>query len=73
FYIPRGFAHGFAVLSDLAEFQYKCDAYYAPQAEAGILWNDPDLNIAWPVTQPVISPKDRQNPRLKDLPPDCFF
>ncbi|MDR1453513.1 MAG: dTDP-4-dehydrorhamnose 3,5-epimerase, partial [Candidatus Margulisbacteria bacterium] len=39
FYIPRGFAHGFAVLSDLAEFQYKCDAYYAPQAEAGILWN----------------------------------
>ncbi|MDR2429255.1 MAG: dTDP-4-dehydrorhamnose 3,5-epimerase, partial [Candidatus Margulisbacteria bacterium] len=41
FYIPRGFAHGFAVLSDSAEFQYKCDAYYAPQAEAGILWNDP--------------------------------
>jgi dTDP-4-dehydrorhamnose 3,5-epimerase len=73
FYIPRGFAHGFAVLSDSAEFQYKCDAYYAPQAEAGILWNDPDLKIDWPVTQPVISAKDRQNPRLKDLPEECFF
>jgi dTDP-4-dehydrorhamnose 3,5-epimerase len=73
FYIPQGFAHGFAVLSDAAEFQYKCDAYYAPQSEAGILWNDPDLNIAWPVVRPVISPKDRQNPRLRDLPEECFF
>lgn len=73
FYIPRGFAHGFAVLSDSAEFQYKCDAYYAPQAEAGILWNDPDLNIDWPVAQPIISAKDRQNPRLRDLPEECFF
>ena len=73
FYIPKGFAHGFAVLSATAELQYKCDAYYAPQAEAGILWNDPDLNIDWPVAQPVISAKDRQNPRLKDLPGECFF
>ncbi|GBR75653.1 dTDP-4-dehydrorhamnose 3,5-epimerase [Candidatus Termititenax persephonae] len=73
FFIPRGFAHGFAVLSDSAEFQYKCDAYYAPQAEVGIFWNDPDLKIDWPVAAPLVSAKDRQNPRLKDLPLDCFF
>ncbi|MDR1323945.1 MAG: dTDP-4-dehydrorhamnose 3,5-epimerase [Candidatus Margulisbacteria bacterium] len=73
FFIPKGFAHGFVVLSDLAEFQYKCDAPYAPQAEAGILWNDPDLKIDWPIAAPIISAKDRQNPQLKDLPPDCFF
>jgi dTDP-4-dehydrorhamnose 3,5-epimerase len=73
FFIPQGFAHGFAVLSDLAEFQYKCDASYAPQAEAGILWNDPDLKIDWPVAAPLISTKDQQNPQLRDLPEDCFF
>jgi dTDP-4-dehydrorhamnose 3,5-epimerase len=61
------------VLSDLAEFQYKCDTPYAPQAEAGILWNDPDLKIDWPIAAPLISVKDRQNPRLQDLPEECFF
>ncbi|MDR1997834.1 MAG: dTDP-4-dehydrorhamnose 3,5-epimerase [Candidatus Margulisbacteria bacterium] len=73
FYIPKGFAHGFAVLSETAEFQYKCDAYYAPQAEAGILWNDPDLKIDWQIREPVISEKDRKLPLLKDLPESSFF
>nr|MBP7180680.1 dTDP-4-dehydrorhamnose 3,5-epimerase [Dysgonamonadaceae bacterium] len=49
FFLPRGFAHGFVVLSDEAVFQYKCDNYYAPQAEGGILWNDPTLNIDWQI------------------------
>ena len=66
FYIPKGFAHGFAVLSDTAEFQYKCDAYYAPGEELGILWNDPELAIDWPINDPIISEKDKKNPLLKD-------
>lgn len=73
FYIPKGFAHGFAVLSDSAEFQYKCDDYYAPGQEAGLLWNDPELNIDWQVREPLISEKDKKNFSLKDLPQDCFF
>ncbi|MDR2431376.1 MAG: dTDP-4-dehydrorhamnose 3,5-epimerase [Candidatus Margulisbacteria bacterium] len=73
FLIPRGFAHGFAVLSDFAEFQYKCDDYYAPQAEAGIRWNDPELNIDWKTRAPVISGKDRDLPLLRELAPDYFF
>ena len=73
FYIPKGFAHAFAVLSDIAEFQYKCDDYYAPQAEAGILWNDPELKIDWKVKEPLISEKDQKNPLLKDLPEEYFF
>lgn len=61
FFIPRGFAHGFAVLSDEALFQYKCDNYYAPEAEDGILWNDPTLSIEWPVEEGsvLLSEKDR--------------
>lgn len=73
FYIPKGFAHGFAVLSDSAEFQYKCDDYYAPGQEAGLLWNDPELNIDWQVREPLISEKDKKNFLLKDLPQDYFF
>ncbi|MDR1114341.1 MAG: dTDP-4-dehydrorhamnose 3,5-epimerase [Candidatus Margulisbacteria bacterium] len=73
FFIPQGFAHGFVVLSDIAEFQYKCDAPYAPQAEAGILWNDPDLTIDWPVAAPLISDLDQLIPRVRDLREDCFF
>jgi dTDP-4-dehydrorhamnose 3,5-epimerase len=72
-YIPPGFAHGFCVLSESAEFAYKCTNLYAPDDERGILWNDPDLGIAWPVTDPRLSAKDRQFPTLKtarreDLP-----
>lgn len=63
-FIPRGFAHGFAVLSDEATFTYKCDNYYAPQSEGGIAWDDPDLAIAWPKfdgREPIISEKDRKH------------
>ncbi len=66
-YIPVGFAHGFCVLSETAEFLYKCSAYYAPSGERGILWNDPDIGIAWPVKDPLLSEKDKRLPRLRDL------
>jgi len=65
-YIPKGFAHGFSVLSDIAIFSYKCDAFYNPSSERGILLNDPSLNIDWqiPVEEPIISVKDRILPLL---------
>ena len=68
FFIPRGFAHGFLVLSDEAIFTYKVDNPYAPQAEAGIRWDDPDLDIAWPIdaSQVVTSEKDLRQSLLKD-------
>ena len=68
FFIPRGFAHGFAVLSDEAVFQYKCDNFYAPEAEGALAWDDPDLGIDWrlPLGEVVLSEKDRHHPRLKD-------
>ncbi len=67
-YIPEGFAHGFCVMSDHALFIYKCSNFYNRETERGILWNDPDLDIDWPVKEPVISEKDGENPLLKDLP-----
>lgn len=69
FFIPRGFAHGFSVLSDEVVFQYKCDNYYAPQSEGSVIWNDPDLAIDWgvPRDKAVLSEKDSVNPRLRDL------
>ena len=68
FFIPRGFAHGFAVLSDEAVFQYKCDNFYAPESEGALAWDDPDLGIDWrlPLGEVVLSEKDRHHPRLKD-------
>ena len=68
FFVPRGFAHGFVVLSDEAIFQYKCDNYYAPQSEGGILWNDPSLDIDWILNEKeiILSEKDKINPLLKD-------
>lgn len=68
FFIPRGFAHGFAVMSETAVFQYKCDNFYAPQSEGAIMWNDPDLAIDWPVPagKVILSEKDRHHPLLKD-------
>ena len=68
FFIPRGFAHGFLVLSDEAVFTYKVDNPYAPQAEAGIRWNDPDLAIEWPIgfSKVQTSEKDLKQPFLKD-------
>ena len=69
FFIPRGFAHGFAVLSEEAIFQYKCDNYYAPQSEGAVAWNDPDLGIDWgmPLEKAILSEKDMKHPRLKDI------
>ena len=68
FFIPRGFAHGFLVLSDEAIFTYKVDNVYAPQAEAGIRWDDPELAIPWPIdaTKVITSEKDLRQPSLKD-------
>ena len=59
-WVPPGFAHGFLVLSDMADFLYKTTDYYAPQYERSILWNDSDLNIDWPIGEPILSNKDRQ-------------
>ena len=69
FFVPRGFAHGFAVLSEEAIFQYKCDNYYAPQAEGALAWDDPDVAIDWgvPAESVILSEKDSKHPRLKDL------
>jgi dTDP-4-dehydrorhamnose 3,5-epimerase len=69
-FIPRGFAHGFRVLSATALFMYKCSAFYAPEHEGGIIWNDPDLDIEWPADPPLLSDKDRTFTRLRDIPPD---
>ena len=69
FFIPRGFAHGFAVLSDIAVFQYKCDNYYAPESDGGISIQDESLGIDWKIdpTQAILSPKDLAHPLLKDF------
>ena len=64
--IPRGFGHGFVTLTDHVEFLYKADNYYAPEADGGIRWNDPELGIDWGVTDPVLSEKDTKSPFLKD-------
>lgn len=68
FFVPRGFAHGFVVLSEEAVFQYKCDNLYAPQAEGAIAWDDSDLGIDWqvPADKVLLSAKDQCHPRLKD-------
>ena len=66
-WVPPGFAHGFCVLSPLAKFQYKCTEFYDPKDESGVIWNDPDLSVKWPVVDPVISKKDSQLPTLKDF------
>ena len=68
FLIPRGFAHGFVVLSEVATFCYKCDEFYHPEDEGGIFWNDPSIGITWPIEgDPLLSEKDKRHPLLKDL------
>ena len=64
-YIPEGFAHGYAVLSESAIFQYKCTELYHPEDEYGLLWNDKDLNIEWPVKKPILSQKDENIKKMK--------
>ena len=65
-YVPPGFAHGFQVLSDTAEVMYKCTDEYSPADDRGIIWNDPDINISWPLKDPVLSGKDKLHPFLRD-------
>ena len=65
-YVPIGFAHGFCVVSDVADFVYKVGSYYDASTERGIAWDDPDLAIPWPVEKPVVSERDRHNPSLAE-------
>ena len=67
FWVPPGFAHGFIVLSDVVDFEYKCTDYYDPLDEGSILWNDPDLGIKWPLVNPILSEKDANANKLIDL------
>lgn len=73
FFIPKGFAHGFCVLSDIVDFHYKCSDYYNPDAEQGILWSDPNIAIDWPSQAPIISSKDKNYTYLKNLPSTLLF
>ena len=66
-WIPAGLAHGFVVLSKFADFEYKCTDYYDPTSEQCLIWNDPDIDIQWPITHPILSNKDQQGKRLQDL------
>lgn len=72
-YVPPGFAHGFCVLSEDTDFLYKCTDYYAPGCEYGIAWNDPKLNIPWPVKNPILSPKDEIFRALHETPHEHLF
>lgn len=72
-YIPPGFAHGFCVLSSVADFYYKCTDYYSPINEKGIKWNDPALSISWPVNKPILSPKDNMYLSLSEIPENELF
>lgn len=66
-YVPPGFAHGFCVLSDIADFVYKCTDYYNHDDQKGIIYNDPKIDIKWPITKPIISKRDDKLPMLKDI------
>jgi len=66
-WIPPGFAHGFCVLSNSADFHYKCTSFYDAKDESGIIWNDPEINIDWPIDNPLISNKDRMLKKLSEL------
>jgi dTDP-4-dehydrorhamnose 3,5-epimerase len=66
-YIPKGFAHGFVVLSEVAEVEYKVDNFYSPEHERGIIWNDPEIGIEWPIDNPILSEKDAKLPTLKEF------
>jgi dTDP-4-dehydrorhamnose 3,5-epimerase len=66
-WVPPGFAHGFCVLSDTADFLYKCSDYYHPETEHTLLWNDPEVGVQWPVTEPILSEKDKGGVRFRDL------
>lgn len=71
-YVPPGFAHGFVVLSDVADFLYKCTDYYHPESEQGILWSDPQIGIQWPITEVQLSDKDKSSPLLSEQPEELL-
>jgi dTDP-4-dehydrorhamnose 3,5-epimerase len=71
-YVPGGFAHGFVVLSETAEFLYKCSDFYYPEHEHGVLWNDPQLKIDWNITNPVLSTKDQKYLPLSQIAPELL-
>ena len=66
-YVPPGLLHGFVVTSEVAQVEYKCTTFYRPEAELCVAWNDPDLEIPWPITDPILSPRDAAAPRLRDV------
>lgn len=69
-YVPAGFAHGYLVVSETAEFLYKCSDYYFPEYERGVIWNDPQIGIDWGIANPLLSAKDRAHPALAAIPPE---
>jgi dTDP-4-dehydrorhamnose 3,5-epimerase len=71
-YIPEGFAHGFCATSDSATVCYKCTDFYVPQDDRGIRWDDPTLAISWPITEAILSDKDRSLPSLAEIPAECL-
>lgn len=72
-YVPPGFAHGFCAITDQADVLYKVTGEYAPDFDRGILWNDPDIGVVWPVAHPSLSPKDARLPRLRDADVDFVY
>lgn len=66
-WVPPGYAHGFCVLSEVADFQYKCTDYYSPEDEGGLIWDDPEVAVPWPIEQPLLSAKDQAHPTLRQL------
>lgn len=72
-YVPVGFAHGFCVISEYAEVVYKCTDYYSPKDERGIMWNDPQIGIQWPITEPLLSERDKKHPHLLDIDRDFIY
>ena len=72
-YVAPGYAHGFVVLSETADFIYKCTNYYHPQSEQGIAWNDPDIGITWPIADVSLSEKDKNNVLLKNQSKENLF
>jgi dTDP-4-dehydrorhamnose 3,5-epimerase len=73
FYVPPGFAHGFQVLSETAMFHYKCTEFYSPNDELTLRWDDPDVRVQWPQPDPLLSERDAQGLRLRDIPSDRLF
>jgi dTDP-4-dehydrorhamnose 3,5-epimerase len=73
FYIPPGFAHGFAVVSETALFHYKCTEFYSPEDEMTIRWDDPAIGIRWPIKEPLLSKRDAKGLSLHDTPPERLF